>query len=76
MMITMAPTVLLSGTTALTMLATKNFKPAKPDALAFIGSDGEIRGSQFEQASRFYRATYSSPLMSDQQLAQAIAASF
>ena len=32
MMITMAPTFLVSGTTALTMLATKNFKPAKPDA--------------------------------------------
>ena len=76
MMITMAPTFLVSGTTALTMLATKNFKPAKPDALAFIGSDGEIRGAQFEHASRFYRATYSPPLMSDHQLAQAIAVSF
>jgi uncharacterized protein (TIGR02448 family) len=71
-----APTVTVAATTGLTMLATNNFKPAKADALAFIGSDGEIRGAQFEQASRHYRSTYSSPLMSDMQLAQAIATSF
>ena len=54
----------------------KPLKSAKTDALAFIGSDGEIRGAQFEQASRYYRATYSSPRMSDMQLAQAIASAF
>ena len=76
MMITLAPTALLSATSGLTMLATKNFKPAKADALTFIGTDGEIRGAQFEQAVRFYRATYSPPLMTDHQLALAIATSF
>ncbi|WP_347359909.1 DUF2388 domain-containing protein [Pseudomonas sp. MWU12-2115] len=49
MMITMAPTFLLSGTTGLSELATRNFKPAKADALAFIGSDGEIRGAQLSR---------------------------
>ncbi|MDQ0652373.1 uncharacterized protein (TIGR02448 family) [Pseudomonas cedrina] len=58
------------------MLATKNFKPAKADALTFIGTDGEIRGAQFEQAVRFYRTTYSPPLMTDHQLALAIATSY
>jgi uncharacterized protein (TIGR02448 family) len=72
MMITLAPTVLLSGTTGLSALAAKNFKPAKADALAFIGSDGEIRGAQFEQAVRYYRTTYRPALMTDQQLALAI----
>ncbi|QHF45813.1 Holliday junction resolvase [Pseudomonas sp. S35] len=72
----MAPTYTVAGTTGLTMLASNNFKPAKADALAFIGSNGEIRGAQFEQAIRFYRTTYTPPLMNDQQLAQAIAASY
>ncbi|WP_192560259.1 DUF2388 domain-containing protein [Pseudomonas allokribbensis] len=76
MMITMAPTFLLSGTTGLSELATKNFKPAKADALAFIGSDGEIRGAQFEQAVRHYHAPSPPPHMTDNQLAQAIATSF
>ncbi|WP_307389007.1 DUF2388 domain-containing protein [Pseudomonas cedrina] len=76
MMITLAPTALLSATSGLTMLATKNFKPAKADALTFIGTDGEIRGAQFEQAVRFYRTTYSPPLMTDHQLALAIATSY
>lgn len=72
----MAPSYTTAGTTALTLLASNNFKPAKADALAFIGSEGKIRGAQFEQASRYYRLTYTSPLMSDMQLAQAIATSF
>ncbi|QKS85533.1 DUF2388 domain-containing protein [Pseudomonas bijieensis] len=76
MMITLAPTVLLSGTTGLSALAAKNFKPAKADALAFIGSDGEIRGAQFEQAVRYYRTTYRPALMTDQQLALAIVTSY
>ncbi|QBX41407.1 DUF2388 domain-containing protein [Pseudomonas fluorescens] len=44
--------------------------------LAFIGSDGETRGAQFEQAVRHYRAYYPLPHMTDGQLAQAIATSF
>ncbi|KKA07823.1 Holliday junction resolvase [Pseudomonas ogarae] len=76
MMITLAPTTVLSATTGLSELAARNFKPAKADALAFIGSDGEIRGAQFEQAVRYYHTAYKQPLMSDQQLAQAIATSF
>lgn len=72
----MAPTYTVAGTTGLTMLASNNFKPAKADALAFIGSNGDIRGAQFEQAVRFYRTTYAPPLMNDHQLALAIATSF
>lgn len=76
MMITLAPTTLLSGTTGLSELAVKNFKPAKADALAFIGSDGEIRGAQLEQAVRYYHAAYSPPHMTDDQLALAIVTTF
>ena len=68
--------VTVAATTGLTMLASNNFKPAKADALAYIGSDGDIRGAQFEQAVRFYRTTYAPPLMNDQQLAQAIVNTF
>lgn len=50
------------------------FTPARDDALAFIGSDGDIRGAQFEQAVQHYRSTANQPQMSDLQLAQAIAA--
>lgn len=76
MITTFLPTILIGGTTSLTTEPPKLFKSAKSDALAFIGSDGEIRGAEFEQASRHYRSAYSSPLMSDMQLAQAIATSF
>lgn len=75
-LVLLAPTVTVAATTGITMLAANNFKPAKADALAFIGSDGEIRGAQFEQAVHFYRTTYTPPLMTDQQLAQAIATSY
>ena len=68
-----APTILIGATTSLTTEPPKIFKSAKSDALAFIGSDGEIRGAQFEQASRYYRSTSAPPLMSDTQLALAIA---
>ena len=71
-----APTILIGATTSLTTEPPKIFKSAKTDALAFIGSDGEIRGAQFEQASRYYRSTSTPPLMSDAQLARAIATSF
>lgn len=70
------PTILIGATTSLTTEPPKIFKSAKTDALAFIGSDSKIRGAEFEQAVRFYRTTYTPPLMTDQQLAQAIAASF
>ena len=49
----MAPSYTVAGTTGLTMLAANNFKPAKADALAFIGSEGRIRGAQFEKAVRY-----------------------
>ena len=75
-LVLLAPTVTIAATTGLTMLAANNFNPAKADALAFIGSDGEIRGAQFEQAVRYYRTTYSPPLMTDHQLALAIATTF
>ncbi|PIB40362.1 Holliday junction resolvase [Pseudomonas sp. 2822-15] len=70
------PTILIGATTSLTTEPPKIFKSAKTDALTFIGSDGEIRGAQFEQASRHYRLSYRSPLMSDMQLAKAIVASY
>ncbi len=66
---------LIGATTSLTTEPPEIFKSAKTDALAFIGSDGEIRGAQFEQASRYYRSTSAPPLMSDTQLARAIATS-
>jgi hypothetical protein len=37
---TIAPSILVAGTTGLTTLIPEIFKPAKSDALAFIGSEG------------------------------------
>ncbi|MCK6186129.1 MAG: DUF2388 domain-containing protein [Pseudomonas sp.] len=48
-------------------------KSAKSDALAFVGSDGDIRTAHFELAVRTYHTAYPAPHMSDMQLAQAIA---
>lgn len=76
MLTSVAPFVLVSGATALTSAIPDQFKSSKSDALVFIGSEGEIRGAQFEQASRFYRSTYSAPLMSDMQLAHAIVTAY
>ena len=76
MITTFLPTILIGGITSLTTEPPKLFKIAKTDALAFVGSGGEIRGAEFEQASRYYRATYTGPLMSDMQLAEAIASLF
>jgi uncharacterized protein (TIGR02448 family) len=76
MLTSVAPFVLVSGATALTSSIPELFKSSKSDALAFIGSQGQIRGAQFEQASRAYRSTYSAPFMSDMQLAQAIATTY
>jgi len=75
-MTTVLPTFITGGTTMLTSDGPSAFKSAKSDALAFIGSNGEIRGAQFEQASRYYRASHRSPLMTDAQLARAIAAAY
>ena len=76
MITTIVPAVIISAPTAITSEIPEYFKSAKTDALAFIGSDGEIRGAEFEQASRYYQSTYPSPLMSDMQLARSIATSF
>ena len=76
MITTIVPAVIISAPTAITSEIPEYFKSAKTDALAFIGSDGEIRGAKFEQASRYYQSTYPSPLMSDMQLARSIATSF
>ncbi|KAF6689508.1 DUF2388 domain-containing protein [Pseudomonas sp. EKM23D] len=67
------PLLFSIGTTDLTMLPFEKFINAKNDALAFIGSDGEIRGAKFESAVRAYQASHPAPHMSDFQLAQAIA---
>jgi uncharacterized protein (TIGR02448 family) len=76
MITTIVPAVIISAPTAITSEIPEYFKSAKTDALAFIGSGGEIRGAEFEQASRYYQSTYPSPLMSDMQLARSIATSF
>ena len=64
------------GTTMSSEKIADFFTPARDDALAFIGSDGEIRGAQFEQALQRYRSITKPPLMSDLQLANAIAARY
>ena len=71
-----SPTILIGATTSLTTDPPKIFTSAKTDALAFIGSGGDIRGAEFEQACRYYHSAYTSPHMSDMQLAQAIATSY
>lgn len=53
MITTIVPAVIISAPTAITSEIPEYFKSAKTDALAFIGSDGEIRGAEFEQASRY-----------------------
>lgn len=73
MMTTGAPFLLTSGTAWLTSKPFEMLTAAKSDALAFVGSDGDIRGAQFEQAIRTYHTAYPAPHMSDMQLAQAIA---
>lgn len=76
MITTVLPTILIGGTTSLTTEPPNIFTSAKTDAFAFVGSEGEIRGAQFEQASLHYRETFSPPLMTDKQLAAAIVASY
>ncbi|POA54879.1 Holliday junction resolvase [Pseudomonas sp. FW507-12TSA] len=72
---TIAPLLIISGTTALTVYGPANIKAAKADALTLIGSDGEIRGAQFEQAVRYLHSAYDQPHMTDEQLARAMATS-
>ena len=74
MITSVAPFVITSAATAGTSYIPELFKSSKSDALAFIGSDGQIRGAQFEQACRYYRSTYKPALMTDAKLALAIAA--
>lgn len=76
MITTIVPALTTSAPTAITSEIPEYFKSAKTDALAFIGSGGEIRGAEFERASRYYRSAYKSPHMSEMQLAQAIATSY
>jgi uncharacterized protein (TIGR02448 family) len=47
---------------------------AKPDALAFVASDGNIRGAYFEQALMHLRSTGDMSDLNDSQIAQALAA--
>jgi len=66
-----------STTTALTSEPSQRrsqYHAAKPDALAFVASVGEIRGAYFEQALQRYRSSGEHPAISDQQFAQAVAA--
>ncbi|MFF7110391.1 DUF2388 domain-containing protein [Pseudomonas sichuanensis] len=73
---TIAPSILVAGTTGLTTLIPEIFKSAKSDALAFIGSNEGIRGAQFEQAVRHYHESAPAPLMNDQQLALTIVTTY
>jgi uncharacterized protein (TIGR02448 family) len=54
MYITFVPSTLFAGTASLTTESPTVCKSAKTDALAFIESDGEIRGAQFERAPQHY----------------------
>lgn len=47
---------------------------AKPDALAFVGSDGRIRGVYFEQALRQFREGGGTEAITDARFAEAVAA--
>lgn len=50
------------------------YTAAKPDALAFVASQGDIRGAYFEQALLHYRSGRGHAQVSDLQFAQAVAA--
>lgn len=50
-----------------------SFLSAKNDALAFVGSDGEIRGAYFEQALLNFRSSGGNDDVSDAQFAEAVA---
>ncbi|WP_421524818.1 DUF2388 domain-containing protein [Pseudomonas yamanorum] len=50
-----------------------SFLSAKNDALAFVGSEGQIRGAYFEQALRDFRGAGGNVDVSDAQFAEAVA---
>lgn len=76
MVTTGVPCLLTTGTTWRTSKPFERLAAAKRDALAFIGSDGDIRRAQFELAVRADHASYPAPHMNDMQLAQAIAVTY
>lgn len=73
MMATALPCLTIFATLGTTSHPIDMIKSAKGDALAFIGSDGDIRSAQFELAVRTYHTAYPAPHMNDMQLARAIA---
>ncbi|MDQ0650864.1 DUF2388 domain-containing protein [Pseudomonas cedrina] len=76
-LMTLAGPVLTSfATLGTTSHPLEMIKSAKGDALAFIGSDGDIRGAQFEWAVRTYHDAFPARHMSDMQLAKAIAVAY
>ncbi|MGC6370068.1 DUF2388 domain-containing protein [Pseudomonas sp. K2I15] len=50
-----------------------SFLSAKNDALAFVGSEGKIRGAYFEQALLSFRSAGGNRHVSDAQFAEAVA---
>jgi len=73
LMILAGPVLTTFATMGTTSHPIEMLESAKGDALAFISSDGNIRGARFELAVRTYHASYPAPHMRDMQLAQAIA---
>ena len=73
LMILSGPVLTSFATMGTTSHPIEMLKSAKGDALAFIGSGGDIRGARFELAVRTYHTSYPAPHMSDMQLAEAIA---
>lgn len=51
-----------------------SYMAAKPDALAFVGSEGRIRGVYFEQALRRFRERGGTGAITDARFAEAVAA--
>lgn len=74
--------MMVTGVTGLTTFGTLGttsnpgeiFHSAKGDALAFVGSGGQIRGAQLEQALRCYRTLHPASEADDMRLARALAA--
>lgn len=70
------PSILVAGTLVGTTMLPQLLMSSKDDAVAFIGSNGEIRGAQFEQALRYYHANNPPPYLTDEQFALAIVTAF
>ncbi|ROL84706.1 DUF2388 domain-containing protein [Pseudomonas protegens] len=74
-MVTTMGTTTTFAATVFTYDSIKNlFGYAKDDAAAFIASDGDIRGAQFERAWRSYRADLPHPDMDEMAFAHAVLA--